>query len=128
MKKNLQGMIAGVLIGTILASGVVFAKQISETAELFYNNIKIYIDGGEIIPKDANGNVVEPFTINGTTYYLSVLFLMHLAKMLSGTEQHKVFISERKTKQNRIIIWIGFSIMILLKLIYSMPYTELTEV
>ncbi|MBQ7794582.1 MAG: NPCBM/NEW2 domain-containing protein [Clostridia bacterium] len=68
MKKRLQGMIAGVLIGAMLTSGVVFAKQISETAELYYNNIKLYIDGGEIVPKDANGNVVEPFTMNGTTY------------------------------------------------------------
>ena len=68
MKKRLQGLVSGVLIGAMLTSGVVFAKQISETAELFYNNIKIYIDGGEIVPKDANGNVVEPFTMNGTTY------------------------------------------------------------
>ena len=68
MKKRLQGLIAGILIGAMLTNGVVFAKQISKTAELFYNNIKIYIDGGEIVPKDANGNVVEPFTMNGTTY------------------------------------------------------------
>ncbi len=68
MKKRLQGLIAGVLIGTTLTSGMVFAKQISKTAELFYNNIKIYIDGGEVVPKDANGNIVEPFTMNGTTY------------------------------------------------------------
>ncbi len=68
MKKRLQGLIAGVLIGTVITSGMVFAKQISETAELFYNNIKIYIDGGEIVPMDANGNTVEPFTMNGTTY------------------------------------------------------------
>lgn len=68
MKKRLQGLIAGVLIGTILTNGVAFAKQISETAELFYNSIKIYIDGGEIVPKDANGNIVEPFIMNGTTY------------------------------------------------------------
>ena len=68
MKKRLQGLVSGVLIGSILTSGFVFAKQISETAELFYNNIKIYIDGGEVVPKDVNGNVVEPFTMNGTTY------------------------------------------------------------
>lgn len=68
MKKRLQGLIAGVLIGAMLTSGAVFAKQISESAELFYNNIKIYIDGGEIVPKDANGNTVEPFIYNGTTY------------------------------------------------------------
>ncbi len=68
MKKRLQGMIAGLLIGAILTGGVVFAKQISETAELFYNNIKISLNGQEITPKDANGNYVEPFIINGTTY------------------------------------------------------------
>ena len=68
MKKRLQGIIAGMLIGVMLTSGVVYAKQISETVELFYNNIKIYIDGREVVPKDANGNVVEPFIYNGTTY------------------------------------------------------------
>ena len=68
MKEKFKGMVAGLLIGATLTSGVVFAKQISETAELFYNNIKIYIDGAEIVPKDPNGNVVEPFTMNGTTY------------------------------------------------------------
>ena len=68
MKKRLQGLIAGLLIGAILMSGGVFAKQISEKAELFYHDIKIYIDGAEIVPKDANNNVVEPFTMNGTTY------------------------------------------------------------
>ena len=68
MKQTLQGLIVGLLIGAMFTSGMVFAKQISETAELFYNNIKIYIDGGEIVPKDANGNVVEPFIMNGTTY------------------------------------------------------------
>ncbi len=68
MKKRLQGLIAGVLIGALLASGTVFARQVSEMAEIFYNNIKIYIDGGEVVPKDVNGNVVEPFIMNGTTY------------------------------------------------------------
>ncbi len=68
MKKRLQGLIEGVLVGVILPCGVAFAKQISQTAELFYNNIKIYIDGGEIVPKDVNGNKVEPFIMNGTTY------------------------------------------------------------
>ena len=68
MKKRLQGMIIGIIIGAMLTSGVVFARQISETAELLYDNIKISLNGQEILPKDANGNYVEPFTINGTTY------------------------------------------------------------
>ena len=45
-----------------------FAKSISETTEIFYNNIKIYVDGDEIVPKDANRNTIEPFTTNATTY------------------------------------------------------------
>ncbi len=68
MKKRLQGLIAGVLIGAMLTSGVVFAKQISETINAVYMNVKLVIDGEEITPKDVNGNIVEPFIYNGTTY------------------------------------------------------------
>ena len=68
MKKRLQGLIAGVLIGTMLTSGMVFAKQISETIDAVYMNVKLVIDGEEITPKDATGNIVEPFIYNGTTY------------------------------------------------------------
>ena len=68
MKKRLQGLVAGVLIGTILTSGAVFAKTGTDIIEALYNNIKIYVDGVKIEPKDATGNVVEPFIYNGTTY------------------------------------------------------------
>lgn len=68
MKKRLQGLIGGILIGAILTSGVAYAKQFSETAELFYNDIKISLNGQDVQPKDANGSYVEPFIINGTTY------------------------------------------------------------
>lgn len=61
MKKRLQGTIAGVLICSMLTSGVVFAKQASETLNVIYDNIKILIDGKEYQPTDANGNAVEPF-------------------------------------------------------------------
>lgn len=68
MVKRLQGLVIGLIIGTLLTSGIVFGEQFTKNAELFFNNIKIYIDGAEIVPKDANGNKVEPFTMNGTTY------------------------------------------------------------
>ena len=68
MKKRLQGLITGVLIGTMLTSAVVFAKQSSENINVIYDDIKILIDGQEYQPKDANGNNVEPFIYNGTTY------------------------------------------------------------
>ncbi len=68
MKKRLQGFVAGILIGAMLSNGIVFAKQAWETIGVYYNNIKITLNGKEIQPKDANGVYVEPFTFNGTTY------------------------------------------------------------
>ena len=51
-----------------LDSITVFAKQATETINVIYDNIKILIDGVEYTAKDANGNVIEPFIYNGTTY------------------------------------------------------------
>ncbi len=68
MKKRLQGFVAGLLITTLLTGGMVYAKQVSETISVIYDNIKILIDGKEYQPTDASGNTVEPFIYNGTTY------------------------------------------------------------
>ena len=69
MLKGKKMRVIAASVAVMLIVGVTaFAKQINETAEIFYNNIKIYIDGAEIVSKDANGNIVEPFTMNGTTY------------------------------------------------------------
>lgn len=66
--KKLQGIIIGLLIGTIMMSGIAYAKQTRELISVAYSNIKILIDGKEYHPKDAGGNTVEPFIYNGTTY------------------------------------------------------------
>jgi len=68
MKKRLQGLFAGVLIGAMLTGGMTFAKNGTETIQALYNNIKIYVDGVKVQTKDVNGNSVEPFVYNGTTY------------------------------------------------------------
>ena len=44
------------------------ASTAKREAMLEYKNIKVTLDGIEIIPKDANGAVIEPFVIDGTTY------------------------------------------------------------
>lgn len=44
------------------------AERVTKTAELLYNNIKVVIDGKQADLKDAQGNTVEPFIIDGTTY------------------------------------------------------------
>lgn len=68
MKKRLQGILIGIVVGAMLTGGLAHAKELSEKAEIFYRNIKIYVDGGEIIPKGSDGSVVEPFIMNGATY------------------------------------------------------------
>lgn len=68
MKKKLLKYVALVLACATLVCTMVFAKDISETVQIWYRNIKIVIDGAEYTAKDANGNVVEPFIYNGTTY------------------------------------------------------------
>lgn len=67
MKDKLKGIILGILIGTMLAP-TVFATIGTVTKELSYNDIKISLNGKTIETKDANGDKVEPFIIEGTTY------------------------------------------------------------
>ena len=72
MKKlnNLKWFSLGVFACLIMsiASTPAFASSLKKSAQLVYNNIKISLNGTTITPTDASGNVVEPFTINGTTY------------------------------------------------------------
>ena len=61
-------VICMVLVLAAVLATTAFATVGSRTAELFYNNIKVMINGKEVTPTDANGNAVEPFIIEGTTY------------------------------------------------------------
>ena len=58
MKKTLKGYFLGFLSAAVLVSGVTYAASTTKTIEALYNNIKIYVDGIKIYPKDAAGNTV----------------------------------------------------------------------
>lgn len=68
MKQRMQGIIIGLVIGTLCACGIGYAKRQNETIEVQYNNIKVYKDNVLCELKDSNGSVIEPFIYNGTTY------------------------------------------------------------
>lgn len=68
MNKRLQGLAIGILIGTLLTSGIVLAANTTTLYGVIANGIKIVLDGEELTPKDVNGNTVEPIIYNGTTY------------------------------------------------------------
>jgi len=75
MNTNLNTKSKRIVIGTIIALVVavllgtpVLAKNLSKTIEVFFKDIKIYVDGNLVTPKDASGRIVEPFISEGTTY------------------------------------------------------------
>ena len=68
MKQRMQGIIIGLVIGTLCACCIGYAKRQNETIEVQYNNIKVYKDNVLCELKDSNGSVIEPFIYNGTTY------------------------------------------------------------
>lgn len=57
-------VVAAMLAGTAAAASAVTKKTIVAN----YSGIKVVVDGVEVTPKDANGNVVDPFISEGTTY------------------------------------------------------------
>ena len=67
MKRRIIFLVVAVAVLTA-ASFATFGESLSKTVELYFRNIKIMIDGEEYIPTDADGDRVEPFIYNGTTY------------------------------------------------------------
>ena len=59
-----------ILIVTLIAMLTLIAHAVQTTREatLYYKDIKITLDGKEVIPIGANGTSTEPFIIRGTTY------------------------------------------------------------
>lgn len=69
LKKNLRVILAvTAMVAVLVATAAVASAATKRTIEANYMGIKLIIDGVEVVPKDAAGNVVEPFTSNGTTY------------------------------------------------------------
>ena len=68
MKNNIKFIAIGLLIGIIISSFSALAITGTVQKALDYHDIKILLNGQELMPANANGEYVEPFTIEGTTY------------------------------------------------------------
>lgn len=66
--KQVKRLLVSMLALSLILGIPAHAAPKEETATLSYNNIQIVLDDVSIIPCDANGNYVEPFIIDGTTY------------------------------------------------------------
>jgi hypothetical protein len=70
MSNRIKGFLSGVVLCALVAGliGTAGAASVTKTISAVYEDIKVYINGEEITPKDADGAVVEPFRSAGTTY------------------------------------------------------------
>lgn len=69
-KKDLKGFVTGLIVATLVFSLCIpaIAKSGKIQKELTYNNISVTLDGQKLDLKDAKGNSVEPFRMDGTNY------------------------------------------------------------
>ncbi|MCL2401966.1 MAG: copper amine oxidase N-terminal domain-containing protein [Oscillospiraceae bacterium] len=68
MFKKTKGFILGVVVTLVLTmAGTALASTV-RNINVTYRDIRIVVDGQEITPRDAQGNVVEPFIFEGTTF------------------------------------------------------------
>jgi len=67
-KLQVKGFIAGMLVMVLLSSITVFAASRTEAITITFHDIRIVVNGNVVTPKDAQGNIVEPFIWDGTTY------------------------------------------------------------
>lgn len=93
--KKLIGAFGISMLLLVLFVSPVFAEAIKQNINVVYNNIKIVVDGKIIVPEDVNGNIVEPFIYNGTTYLPVRAVSQALGKDVDWDEKTKtVYISE----------------------------------
>ena len=69
-QKRWKDMLAGALLVTAVAALAVpaLAATGSRNVRVDYSDIKLVVNGKTVTPRDGDGDVVEPFTIDGTTY------------------------------------------------------------
>lgn len=70
MRQQWKGFVSGILAMLLLTGtlGTAVATVGQRTVNVGYNDIKVTLNGKEVNLVDANGAVVEPFAIDGTTY------------------------------------------------------------
>lgn len=93
-KHNLHDFIAGVLVTTLVVSMVLpaGAAMASKSIDVL-TGAEIYVDGTLLKPTDVNGNPVETFIYNGTTYVPLRAVSQSLGKAVSWDgENQRVYI------------------------------------
>lgn len=70
MKNQWKGFVLGAIVSLLMVTtiGTAAATVGTTIVQADFNDITVKINGSAILLVDANGDTVEPFAINGTTY------------------------------------------------------------
>lgn len=67
--KYFEGLLSGIIITTLVTGLIITVSAQSDLLEVSFNDdLKLYVNMEKIDPVDANGNKVDMFIYNGTTY------------------------------------------------------------
>ena len=58
----------GFLVAVLLFGGIAAATGTTRDITVIFRDIRLVINGQQVTPRDAHGNVVEPFILDGTTF------------------------------------------------------------
>lgn len=104
LKKHIKRI--GVLLITLsLLVSTTYAVSLKKTIDVYYDNIKIFVNDSYVNPKDGTGKTVEPFIYDGTTYLPVRAVAEALGKDVSwdGTTK-SVYISDKIIDN---IVWLN---------------------
>lgn len=68
-KDKIKGFAIGALsMAVLLTASSALADPVSKQISAVYNGIKLVVNGNPVTPQDSDGNVVDPFIADGSTY------------------------------------------------------------
>ena len=66
--KNFRRVLTMAAVAAMLVTTAAASSSSKKMIEANYMGIKLVVDGVEVTPKDPDGNAVDPFISDGTTY------------------------------------------------------------
>ncbi|AGC68852.1 copper amine oxidase domain protein [Thermoclostridium stercorarium subsp. stercorarium DSM 8532] len=110
MKKfSFKSFMLGVLVTVLIAESALpgLAAATMKTAELYYNSIKVKLNGKILDLRDTKGNPVEPFVMNGTTYLPVRAIAEALGLPVSWDAETQTVVLGQDPEYNQPAAWLG---------------------
>lgn len=102
-KGIIKSFVSGLIISSLLF-GALNAAPLKKKIDVFYNDVKIVIDGIQLTPKDTNGNIIEPIIYNGTTYLPVRAIAEAIGKEVNwNSQQNTVFVGKEQRLSGRVV-------------------------